>query len=605
MDCHWSGFAGRLAACMAALLIVGPGSLASQDAASTAAAMDGWADDPPSLTALVEHAQNESELRNVLDRYRLDLAALNRRYPIDYSPARRARLDKFYGGWQARLSELDFDALSQEGRIDYILLRNWIRFDREMLRLDEERWAEIAPLVPFAGRLRQLREEQFDRVRADPRQTAETMNAVAAEIEALTRGLAEAKTSGDMPSSGGDYTPATAARAAAYVRQLQREVDGLNTFYSGYDPLYTWWVAEPNERLNDALESYAAAIDEDLVGIRPGELAPIVGDPVLADGLRAYLALEMIPYTPDELIEIGWSEFERTESEFRAVSGAMGFGDDWQAALEHVKTLAPPPGEKPWVIFEIAEYSENFIEEMDAITMPPLAREIWRLAMQTPEAQLRNPFFSGGETTRVSYPTSGMSHEDKLMSMRGNTPSFNFATVHHELIPGHHLQGFMSSRFNSHRPRTPFWGEGWALYWELLLWDNDFPRSDEDRIGMLFWRLHRAARIVFSLNFQLGNWTPQQAIDFLVERVGHEPANAEAEVRRTAFYSPLYQIAYLIGGLQFYSLYREQVESGRMTAREFHDAVLLGGRMPVELVRSRIAGLPLTRDYEAQWRFYE
>jgi len=198
-----------------------------------------------------------------------------------------------------------------------------------------------------------------------------------------------------------------------------------------------------------------------------------------------------------------------------------------------------------------------------------------------------------------------MSHEDKLMSMRGNTPSFNFATVHHELIPGHHLQSFMSSRFNSHRSRTPFWGEGWALYWELLLWENDFPRSDEDRIGMLFWRLHRAARIVFSLNFQLGHWTPQQAIDFLVERVGHERANAEAEVRRTAFYSPLYQIAYLIGGLQFYALYGEQVESGRMTARTFHDAVLLGGRMPVELVRARIAGLPLTRDYEAQWRFYE
>jgi hypothetical protein len=47
------------------------------------------------------------------------------------------------------------------------------------------------------------------------------------------------------------------------------------------------------------------------------------------------------------------------------------------------------------------------------------------------------------------------------------------------------------------------------------------------------------------------------------------------------------------------------VDTGRMTAREYHDAVLLGGRMPVEMVRARIAGLPLTRDYEAQWRFYE
>jgi uncharacterized protein (DUF885 family) len=189
--------------------------------------------------------------------------------------------------------------------------------------------------------------------------------------------------------------------------------------------------------------------------------------------------------------------------------------------------------------------------------------------------------------------------------MRGNTPSFNFATVHHELIPGHHLQGFMTSRFNAHRAGTPFWGEGWSLYWELLLWDAGFPRSNEDRIGMLFWRLHRAARIVFSLNFQLGSWSAQEAVDFLVERVGHERANAEGEVRRSASVEPLYQIAYLIGGLQFYALHKELVGSGRMTAREYHDAVLTGGRMPVEMVRARITGQPLARDYETRWRFYE
>jgi uncharacterized protein (DUF885 family) len=106
---------------------------------------------------------------------------------------------------------------------------------------------------------------------------------------------------------------------------------------------------------------------------------------------------------------------------------------------------------------------------------------------------------------------------------------------------------------------------------------------------MLFWRMHRAARIIFSLNYQLGNWTPQQAIDFLVDRVGHERANAEAEVRRTALDAPLYQAAYLLGGLQFRALYQELVESGRMTARDFHDAILLGGNMPVEMVRVRLA----------------
>jgi uncharacterized protein (DUF885 family) len=371
--------------------------------------------------------------------------------------------------------------------------------------------------------------------------------------------------------------------------------------------MFDFWVPEPYERVIAGLEAYRESINEHLVGITENERAPIIGDPVLEEGLRADLAVEMIPYSAEELIRIGEREFAWIEEQFRKVSNDMGFGDDWKAALEYTKELAPPPGEKPWLIFEIGDYSENYIENMDNITLPPLSREVWRLAMQTPERQLINPFFTGGEVTRVSYPAGTMAHEDKLMSMRGNTPHFNFGTVQHELVPGHHMQAFMSDRFNSQRAnlnRTPFWGEGWALYWEFVLWETDFPRNNPDRIGMLFWRLHRAARIIFSLNFHLGRWTPQEAVDFLVDRVGHERANAEAEVRRTARDAPLYQIAYMIGALQFRALYQELVDSGDMTAREFHDAVMQGGRLPVELVRARLSGQPLSADFRSTWRFY-
>jgi uncharacterized protein (DUF885 family) len=200
-----------------------------------------------------------------------------------------------------------------------------------------------------------------------------------------------------------------------------------------------------------------------------------------------------------------------------------------------------------------------------------------------------------------------MSEDDKLMSLRGNNPYFSRATVHHELIPGHHLQGFMTDRYNAHREafHTPFWGEGWALYWEMLLWDKGFPRTPEEKIGMLFWRMHRSARIIFSLRFHQGTMTPQQAIDFLVDRVGHERANATAEVRRSfnGTYPPLYQIAYMIGGLQFRALHKDLVDSGRMTDRAFHDAILQGGTMPVEMVRARLLGTLLPRDYQPSWRF--
>ncbi len=399
-----------------------------------------------------------------------------------------------------------------------------------------------------------------------------------------------------------------AVRAQAELAQLRDALKEWHTFYDGYDPNYSWWARKTYADADAALQAYGEAIGSELIGIKPGGKAPILGAPVLADGLRADLAVEMIPYTPQELIAIGEQEFKWIDEQLRVVSRRMGYGDDWKAALEHTKNLAPAPGEAPWAIYDIANYSEDFIAKLHNITLAPMAREIWRLAMQTPEDQLINPFFSGGEVTHLSYPTDSMSFGDRLMSQRGNTPHFNFPTVQHELVPGHHYQAWMFDRFNSHRAQlsdTPFWVEGWALYWELQLWDANFPRNDPDRMGMLFWRAHRAARIIFSMNFQLGNWNAQQCVDFLVDRVGHERANAEAEVRRSAQAAPpLYQAAYLLGGLQIRALYKELVDSGRMSATDFHDAILVGGPMPIELVRARLLGKPLTKDYRSQWRFY-
>jgi len=139
----------------------------------------------------------------------------------------------------------------------------------------------------------------------------------------------------------------------------------------------------------------------------------------------------------------------------------------------------------------------------------------------------------------------------------------------------------------------------------MLLWDLGWHRGPEDRVGMLFWRMHRCARIIFSLGFHLGEMTPEEAIEFLVERVGHEPENAEAEVRRSfeGSYPPLYQAAYMLGGLQIRSLHELLVGSGQMSDREFHDAILQGGPMPIEMVRARLLNVELTKTYAASWRF--
>jgi uncharacterized protein (DUF885 family) len=100
--------------------------------------------------------------------------------------------------------------------------------------------------------------------------------------------------------------------------------------------------------------------------------------------------------------------------------------------------------------------------------------------------------------------------------------------------------------------------------------------------------------------------SPQECIDLLVDRVGHERDNATAEVRRsfTTSYGPLYQAAYLLGGLQLRALHRELVESGKLTDRAFHDAILKENAIPIEMVRALLTNQALTSDHTPSWKFY-
>ncbi|MGH7541986.1 MAG: DUF885 family protein, partial [Gemmatimonadota bacterium] len=579
----------------------------------------------PDLTRLLAH--ETSALRDVVERYTEDRGALGRRWYVEYSPERRARLRTFSEAWLARLDEVDPASLALEGRIDRVLLENELVYELALLDREEELFSEMEPLIPFGREIMRLDERRRDREPVEARAAADVVaalpDAIASAREALEARLepdeeenadapeaerGDAPTGAGEPAAEGAVSRVVALRAANGLDELRERLEDWYAHYAGYDPLFTWWVKDPYAEADSALDSYVKFLREEIVGYEEGEDEPIVGDPIGADGMAADLVHEMIPYTPEELIAIAEREFAWCEARMLEASRELGYGDDWKAALEHVKMLHREPGDQPRLVRELAAEAVAFLRDRDLITIPPLAEEVWRIEMMSPEMQEVAPFFLGGEVIRVSFPTDGMDHEDKLMSMRGNNIHFSRATVHHELIPGHHLQGFMTDRYHPHRNvfSTPFWGEGWALYWEMRLWDLGFPQTAEDRIGMLFWRMHRAARIIFSLSFHLGEMTPEEAIDFLVERVGHERANAEAEVRRSfnGDYSPLYQVAYMIGGLQIRALHRELVESGRMTEREFHDAILQGGRMPIEMVRARLLGEPPAQDFTAAWRFY-
>ena len=563
----------------------------------------------PDVAALAK--PQSSELRELVERFVSDRHEIERFHSVAGSVTRSTKLREFFTAWQTKLAAVDFEKLGTEGRIDATLLRTRLTHELRLLDREDARTKEMSSLLPFAEDVARLVESQRMLVPADAKDSATALERMKQSIETARTALEAAqKITGDVKPSAPLPTKVIALRAANRTDDLRRALDEWFATFDGYDPAFGWWTREPFKQLTAALDEHRKFLREKIAGISPSAKdEPIIGDPIGRDGLMADLENEMIAYTPEELIQIAEREFAWVDTELKRAANELGCGDHWKAALDKVKQDFVEPGRQPTLIRDLALEVSRFVQEKDLVTVPPLAADVWLLRMMSPAAQKVNPFFLGGHDIIVSFPTDAMSHDEKVQSLRANNRHFARATVFHELVPGHHLQTWWRERSNQHRELfdTPFWVEGWALWWEFHLWDLKFIATPEDRMGALFWRAHRCARIIFSLKFHLGEWTPQQCIDFLVERVGHERASATGEVRRSfnGSYPPLYQAGYMLGALQLRALYQQLVASGKMTEKVFHDTILRGGTMPVEMVRVRLTQEPPSRDFKPTWRFAE
>lgn len=541
-----------------------------------------------------------SVMRPVIESYSADERGLIANYGLPLSPAGMERMERFYADSLASLQKLNFDAMPEEDQVDYLLLRNRIQADDHRLAIEKKQAEEMAPLLPFAKTIFALEDGRRRMERPDPEKAAGQLSEMMTTIAATEKQL--------TTHAGGAISKAEANRAVREVEGLREVLRAWFHFSNGYDPAFTWWVDGPYKDADKALGDYAAFLKEKVIGLDADDKTTIIGDPVGRDALMAELRDNMIPYTPEELISIAQTEMDWCTKEMLKASREMGYGDDWHKALEHVKTMHVEPGEQPEMIRKLVLEGIDFAEKNDLVTVPPLAQETWRMEMMSPERQLVNPFFTGGPVISVSFPTNTMTFGQREMSMRGNNIPMSHATAFHEMIPGHFLQWYMGQRYHPYRRAfdTPFWSEGDAFYWEMVYWDKGFDATPEERVGALFWRMHRSARVIFTMRFHLGQWSAQQCVDYLIDAVGHEPDNARAEVRRSfdGSVGPLYQSAYLMGALQFRALHKELVDSGRMTDRQFNDAVLHENSMPVEMLRAVLTNQKLTRDFTTSWKFY-
>lgn len=549
-----------------------------------------------------EITQESSRMAFLIERYSADKRSLDRHYSVAFSEERFSRFEKFYREWQGLLQTVSFSELELDGQVDYILFKNLLDRELNALKKDRQDERETLPLLPFSENVITLVQDLRQMKWVKGKDAAAALNDIRKLSEEAEQDLSSFK----------DIDKMTLRRAISMMHELRDALQKWFEFYNGYDPLFTWWTAETYGAAEEALSSYSAALRNILGEGQTGGAVYAIRDPVGRKILLEELAYEFIPYTPEEILAIGWKEMEWCEEQRLKASRDLGFGDNWQKAMEHVKNLYPEPGEQPETIRAMIFEAIHFLEEHDCLTIPPMVKELQRMNMMPLERQQSTPFFTGGEVISVAYPADVVPFERKMSTMRGNNPHFSRAVVHHEMVPGHNLQMFMGMRHRTYRRpfSTSFYGEGWPLYWEMRLWDMDFQRSPEDRIGMLFWRMHRCARIIFSMSYHLGQMSVDEAIDLLVDRVGHERALAEVEVKahlsgRAYGGRPLAQISYLTGGLQMRALSKEIVESGKMSAKEFHDAVLRENSIPIELLRAKLTGRTLTPDYNAQWRFYE
>ena len=542
-----------------------------------------------------------TDFSEIVANYQADKAALQRKYPNSLSEVYFERFSKFYADAKKDLDKLDFEGLTNEQKVDYVLLRNQIDKSNYFHGLELKAFNEVKNVIEKAQPIYVFNESRKAGVNPKSDKLAADFNQVEKEIRAEIITLKTKKPYDSWQK---------AELAADIVKELIKATEESYKFYYEYNPEFNWWMQAPNKKLIKTFEEYEGLLRKHFSNtLVKDDGSGIIGKPLGRDALLKDLSFEFIAYTPEQLISEANNQFAWCEKEMLKASDELGYGNDWKKALEHVKQTYVPPGQWQEDVNKLAWEAIKYIEDRDLVTVPSLAKETWRTVMLSAEAQKVSPFFLGGEQIMVAYPTAAMDHDDKMMSMRGNNPYFSRATVQHELIPGHHLQQFMNQRYKPYRRTfaTPFWTEGWALYWEFNLWDKGFPRTPEEKIGMLFWRMHRCARIIFSLNYHLEKMTPQQCIDLLVDKVGHERANAEAEVRRsfTGRYGPLYQIAYMIGGLQFYSLKKELVDAGKMSEKQFHDTILQNNTMPVEMVKAVLKGEELKKDKIADWKFLD
>lgn len=545
----------------------------------------------------------------------------------DESPAAYERRLRDARDRLARLRALDRTGWSEQDNTDADLLAYELQLALDAAPLHKEQLPIDAMSGPHIW-LPQLPDRVPLRTRAQVEGYVARLEAIPAHLEQVLTQLRAGLAAGRVPPK------VVLRRSASQAReQASPEIAQDPTRSPFYKPFATGaWGEALSERaarairdgivpaftrFSDFLEQEYVPRGRDSVGISQG-----------VDGLKAYeLALRShttTAMTPQEIHDLGLREVARLRVEMIATIRETDFPNDARAALSDDDLLTA-------FITDLRENDAHYWHDGDTMLreyrdickrIDPELPKLFRTLPRNTYGVREIPAFAA-KTSPVAYYYPGSARSGVPGYFMVNTTNLRqrpkFAALSltiHEAVPGHHFQVALADELGDMGTQHPFrtllgytaFVEGWALYSERLglemaggavgnalrpgslrPGERGLYRDPYDNFGRLSDEMWRACRLVVDTGIHAFGWSRQQAIDYLLANTAITTQDAASETDRYIGW-PGQACAYKIGQLRMLAM-REKAQSTlgeRFDVREFHDALLLGGALPLPVLEARI-----------------
>ncbi len=313
------------------------------------------------------------------------------------------------------------------------------------------------------------------------------------------------------------------------------------------------------------------------------------GDAYYAQRIRHFTTLDL---SAGEVHRLGLSEVARIRAEMQEIIEAVGFEGDFAAFLDFLRTDPRFYATTPEQLLKEAAYLAKRMDSRLPALFKTLPRQPYGVE---PVPDHLAPKYTGGRY--VGAPVDGTRPGLYWVNTYAleNRPLYVLpALTLHEAVPGHHLQIALSQEledlpdFRRYSYLSAF-GEGWGLYSEWLgveagIYDD--PYAD---FGRLTYEMWRACRLVVDTGLHAMGWSRQQAMDYMAAHTALSLHEVRTETDRYISW-PGQALAYKIGELKIKELRREAEEAlgERFDVREFHDAVLANGSVPLGVLEQVI-----------------